>query len=45
MTMSQKRLILSLMSIEHELLSSLDYENAIEDFANVKARKKLLKSF
>ncbi|XP_025414833.1 zinc finger MYM-type protein 1-like [Sipha flava] len=44
-TMSQKRLnSLSLMSIEHELLSSLDYENVIEDFANEKARKKPLKS-
>lgn len=44
-TMSQKRLnSLSLMSIEHELLSSLDYENIIEDFANEKARKKPLKS-
>ncbi len=44
-TMSQKRLnSLSLMSIEHELLSSLDYENIIEDFANKKARKKPLKS-
>jgi hypothetical protein len=44
-TMSQKRLnTLSLMSIEHELLSSLDYENVIETFANEKVRKKPLKS-
>jgi len=44
-TMSQKRLnSLSLMSIEHELLSSLDYGNVIEDIANEKARKKPLKS-
>ena len=43
--MSQKRLnSLSLMSIEQELLSSLDYENVIEDFANEKAMKKPLKS-
>lgn len=44
-TMSQKRLnSLSLMSIEHELLSSLDYENVIGDFSNEKARKKTFKS-
>ena len=31
-TISQKRLnSLSLMSIDHELLSSLEYENVIED--------------
>jgi len=44
-TVSQKRLnSLSLMSIEHELLSGLDFKNVIEDFANEKARKKPFKS-
>jgi len=33
--MHQERLnYLSLMSIEHELLSSLDYDNVIVDFVN-----------
>lgn len=44
-TMSQKLLnSLSLMSIEHEILSGLDYENVIENFGNEKAWKKPLKS-
>lgn len=43
--MSQKWLnCLSLMRIEHKLLSSLDNENVIEDFANEKAKKKQLNS-
>lgn len=42
--MCQRRLnCLSLMIIEHELLSSIDYENVIEEYANDKARKKPLK--
>ena len=46
MTMSQKRFnSLSLMSIKHDILSSLNYENGIEDFANEKARKKPFKSY
>lgn len=32
------------MSIEYELLSSLDYKNVVEDFANGKARKTPLKT-
>lgn len=41
--MSQKRLnYLYLMSNDHGLLSSLDNENYIEEFANEKARKKPL---
>lgn len=32
------------MGIEYELVSSLDNSYIIEDFANEKARKKLLKS-
>ena len=31
---------LSLMSIEHEILSALDFEELIDDFAAKKARKK-----
>lgn len=42
---SQKHLnCLSLTSIEHELLSSLNHENFIELFKSEKARKKPLNS-
>jgi len=38
--MDQERLsVLALMSIEHELLRSLDFTDTIEDFAVAKARK------
>ena len=38
--MGQKRLcMLALMSIEHELLRSLDFTDTIEEFALAEARK------
>jgi len=38
--MGQERLsMLALMSIEHELLRSLDFTDTIKDFAVAKARK------
>ena len=38
--MGQERLsMLALMSIEHELLRSLDFTDTIEDFAVAEARK------
>jgi len=37
--MGRKGCMLALMSIEHELLSSLDFTDTIEEFELAKARK------
>lgn len=43
--MNYKLVILPILNeyIEHELLSILNFKNIIKDFANKKAKKKLLK--